>query len=153
MSGASSLALEHYRALNLKQVQTDTLSHLTLSRSSTFALSSLGDLTYSTECMEASQIYLNNANEVIYHRRIRVELAKRSLDCRIHRTSIHPRKVLSGKVVLYSLHFQRLSHVRTPDTRVLNPRGSLGELTATRSNEDGARSDEVGSRTHQHRAR
>ncbi|KAI0689790.1 N-acetyltransferase B complex non catalytic subunit-domain-containing protein [Cytidiella melzeri] len=61
--GAPSLALEQYRALNLKQIQTDTLSHLVLSRASAFALSALGDLTYSTECMEASQIYLNNAND------------------------------------------------------------------------------------------
>ncbi|KAI0810968.1 N-acetyltransferase B complex non catalytic subunit-domain-containing protein [Irpex lacteus] len=61
--GAPSLALEQYRALHLKQVQTDTLSHLVLSRASAFALSSLGDLTYSNECMEASQIYVANAND------------------------------------------------------------------------------------------
>jgi hypothetical protein len=62
--GAPSLALEHYRLLNVKQIQTDTLSYLILSRASTFALSSLGDLTYSTECMEASQIYLSNSTDV-----------------------------------------------------------------------------------------
>ncbi|KIP09553.1 hypothetical protein PHLGIDRAFT_102803 [Phlebiopsis gigantea 11061_1 CR5-6] len=61
--GAPSLALEHYRQLSVKQVQTDTLSYLILSRASTFALSSLGDLTYSTECMEASQIYLSNSTD------------------------------------------------------------------------------------------
>ncbi|THG98979.1 hypothetical protein EW026_g3303 [Hermanssonia centrifuga] len=59
--GAPSLALEHYRLLNVKQVQTDTLSHFILTRASTFALSSLGDLTYSTECIEASQIYQSNS--------------------------------------------------------------------------------------------
>ncbi|GJE87141.1 N-acetyltransferase B complex non catalytic subunit-domain-containing protein [Phanerochaete sordida] len=61
--GAPSLALEHYRLLNVKQVQTDTLSYLILSRASTFSLSSLGDLTYSSECMEASQIYLSNSTD------------------------------------------------------------------------------------------
>ena len=66
-TGAPSLALEQYRALNLKQVQTDTLSHLVLSRASSFALASLGDLTYSNECMEASQIYVSNASDVCSH--------------------------------------------------------------------------------------
>ncbi|CCM04607.1 uncharacterized protein FIBRA_06789 [Fibroporia radiculosa] len=61
--GAPSLALEHYRAMNIKQVQTDTLSHLILTRASTFSLSSMGDLTYSSECLESSQIYMNNSQE------------------------------------------------------------------------------------------
>lgn len=63
-TGAPSLSLENYRLLNVKQIQTDTLSHLILSRVSTFSLSSLGDLTYSNECMEASQIYLGNSQDV-----------------------------------------------------------------------------------------
>ena len=62
--GAPALSLEQYRLLNVKQIQTDTLSHLILSRCSTFALSSLGDLTYSNECMEASQIYMGNSQDV-----------------------------------------------------------------------------------------
>ena len=62
--GAPSLALEHYRSINLKQVQNDTLSHFMLSRASTFSLSSMGDLTYTTECMESSRIYLSNSEEV-----------------------------------------------------------------------------------------
>jgi len=49
--------------LNIKQVQNDTLSHLILSRASTFSLASTGDITFSTECIEASQIYLNNSQE------------------------------------------------------------------------------------------
>ena len=99
--GAPSLALEHYRALNLKQIQTDTLSHLTLSRSSTFALASLGDMTYSSECMEASQIYLSNANEVTFAIRTRPSISLRvSLDRGVHRTGIPARKVLSGECSL-----------------------------------------------------
>ncbi len=62
--GAPSLALDHYRSINLKQVQNDTLSHFMLSRASTFSLSSMGDLTYTTECMESSRIYLSNSEEV-----------------------------------------------------------------------------------------
>ena len=65
--GAPSLALEHYRSINLKQVQNDTLSHFMLSRASTFSLSSMGDLTYTTECMESSRIYLSNSEEVSRH--------------------------------------------------------------------------------------
>ncbi|KAF8350644.1 actin cytoskeleton organization protein [Amanita rubescens] len=61
--GASSLALEHYRALHVKQIQHDTLSHLVLSRASTFSLSSVGDLTLASECLEATQIYISNSQE------------------------------------------------------------------------------------------
>ncbi|OSC97114.1 actin cytoskeleton organization protein [Trametes coccinea BRFM310] len=61
--GAPSLALEHYRSINVKQVQNDTLSHFILSRASTFSLSSIGDLTYTSECLESSRIYLSNSEE------------------------------------------------------------------------------------------
>ncbi|KAL0946591.1 hypothetical protein HGRIS_012792 [Hohenbuehelia grisea] len=61
--GAPSVALEHYRGLNLKQVQHDTLSHILLSRASTFSLASTGDLTFATECLETSQIYVSNSQE------------------------------------------------------------------------------------------
>ena len=62
--GAASSALEHYRGLKLKQIQHDTLSHLILSRASTFSLVATGDLTYSSECGESSQIYVANSSEV-----------------------------------------------------------------------------------------
>ncbi|KAG6336410.1 hypothetical protein ID866_2683 [Astraeus odoratus] len=61
--GAPALALDHYRAMNVKRVQNDTLSHLVLSRALTFSLAATGDLTYPTECLESSQIYLANAQE------------------------------------------------------------------------------------------
>ncbi|KDR81676.1 hypothetical protein GALMADRAFT_58678 [Galerina marginata CBS 339.88] len=61
--GAPSLALEHYRIMQIKQVQHDTLSHLILSRASTFSLASIGDLTLTTECLESTQIYLSNSQE------------------------------------------------------------------------------------------
>lgn len=66
-TGAPSPALEHYRALNPKQIQNDTLSHLILSRASTFSLAATGDLTYSSECGESSQIYIANSSEVCTH--------------------------------------------------------------------------------------
>lgn len=62
--GAPSSALEHYRAMNIKQVQNDTLSHLILSRASTFSLAATGDLTLASECLESTQIYLSNSQEV-----------------------------------------------------------------------------------------
>ncbi|KAG6874208.1 hypothetical protein C0995_003754 [Termitomyces sp. Mi166 len=62
--GAPSLSLEHYRAMGVKQVQNDTLSHFLLSRASTFSLASTGDLTLATECLESTQIYLSNSQEI-----------------------------------------------------------------------------------------
>lgn len=50
--------------MNIKQVQADTLSHLVLSRAATFSLSATGDITYMTECMESSQIYMSNSQDV-----------------------------------------------------------------------------------------
>lgn len=64
MIGAPSLALEHYRAMGIKNVQNDTLSHFVLSRASTFSLAATGDITYSSECIESSQIYNSNSQEV-----------------------------------------------------------------------------------------
>ncbi|KAI0065400.1 TPR-like protein [Artomyces pyxidatus] len=62
--GAPQPALEHYRLLNVKQVQNDTLSHYILNRASDFSLAASGDLTYASECLESSQIYLSNTQEV-----------------------------------------------------------------------------------------
>ncbi|KAF9484719.1 hypothetical protein BDN70DRAFT_825243 [Pholiota conissans] len=61
--GAPALALEHYRAMQIKQIQQDTLSHLILSRASTFSLASTGDLTLASECLESTNIYLSNSQE------------------------------------------------------------------------------------------
>ena len=61
--GASSLALQNYNDLNIKQIQCDTLSHFLLARATTFSLSAIGDLTWSNACVEASQIYITNATE------------------------------------------------------------------------------------------
>jgi N-terminal acetyltransferase B complex non-catalytic subunit len=62
--GTPSLALEHYRAMNVKQIQHETLSHFILSRASTFSLAATGDLTFASECLESTQIYLSNSQEV-----------------------------------------------------------------------------------------
>jgi N-terminal acetyltransferase B complex non-catalytic subunit len=67
MVGAPSLALEHYRAMDIKHVQNDTLSHFVLSRASTFSLAAMGDITYSSECIESSQVYNSNSQEVNIH--------------------------------------------------------------------------------------
>jgi N-terminal acetyltransferase B complex non-catalytic subunit len=58
------MALEHYRIMQIKQVQHDTLSHFILSRASTFSLAASGDLTFATECLESSQIYISNTQDV-----------------------------------------------------------------------------------------
>ena len=64
IAGAPSLALEHYHAINIKQVQNDTLSHFLLTRASTFSLCAAGDLTYPSECIDSSQIYLSSSQDV-----------------------------------------------------------------------------------------
>ncbi|KAI0256800.1 actin cytoskeleton organization protein [Lactifluus subvellereus] len=61
--GAPQLALDHYRLLNVKQIQTDTLSYLILSRATNFSLAATGDLTYASECLESSHIYFSNSQE------------------------------------------------------------------------------------------
>jgi len=63
-AGAPSLAVEHYRAINIKQVQNDTLSHFLLTRASTFSLCATGDMTYPSECIDSSQIYLSSSQDV-----------------------------------------------------------------------------------------
>jgi N-terminal acetyltransferase B complex non-catalytic subunit len=55
--------LDHYRLLNVKQIQNDTLSYLVLSRSTNFSLAATGDLTYASECLESSHIYFSNSQE------------------------------------------------------------------------------------------
>ncbi|KAF8921223.1 N-acetyltransferase B complex non catalytic subunit-domain-containing protein [Mucidula mucida] len=61
--GAPAPAIEHYRAMQIKQIQNDTLSHFLLSRSSPFSLAATGDLTFMTEHIESSQIYLSNTQD------------------------------------------------------------------------------------------
>jgi N-terminal acetyltransferase B complex non-catalytic subunit len=40
------------------------MSHYVLSRASLFSLASTGDLTYVSECLESSQVYMSNSQEV-----------------------------------------------------------------------------------------
>jgi N-acetyltransferase B complex (NatB) non catalytic subunit len=61
--GAPQLALDHYRLLNVKQVQNDTMSYLILSRATNFSLAATGDLTYVSECLESSHVYFSNSQE------------------------------------------------------------------------------------------
>ncbi|KAI9509646.1 N-acetyltransferase B complex non catalytic subunit-domain-containing protein [Russula earlei] len=61
--GAPQLALDHYRLLNVKQVQNDTMSHLILSRATNFSLAATGDLAYASQCLEASHIYFSNSQD------------------------------------------------------------------------------------------
>ena len=62
--GAPSLALEHYRKMNIKMIQHDALAHFVISRCSTFSQGALGDLTYIQLCMDCSEVYTNNTSEV-----------------------------------------------------------------------------------------
>lgn len=61
--GAPQLALDHYRLLNVKQVQNDTMSYFILSRATNFSLAASGDLAYVSECLESSHIYFSNSQE------------------------------------------------------------------------------------------
>ncbi|KAG9120166.1 hypothetical protein FRC07_004447 [Ceratobasidium sp. 392] len=59
--GAPTLAHDHYKGLRIKQMQSDSLSHLVLARASTFCLA--GDSELVAECVESSQIYTANVQE------------------------------------------------------------------------------------------
>ncbi|KAG8715795.1 hypothetical protein FRC08_010170 [Ceratobasidium sp. 394] len=59
--GAPTLAHDHYKGLRIKQMQSDSLSHLVLARASTFCLA--GDSELVNECIESSQIYTSNVQE------------------------------------------------------------------------------------------
>ncbi len=50
--------------MDVKQVQTDTLSHLILSRGTIFSLATTGDIGMMSECVAASEIYNSNSTEV-----------------------------------------------------------------------------------------
>ena len=60
------MSLSHYSAMNVKQVQTDTLSHFILARAYTFSLAATGDLTVTQACVDASQIYIANSTDVSF---------------------------------------------------------------------------------------
>ncbi|KAG8902854.1 hypothetical protein FRB99_004016 [Tulasnella sp. 403] len=64
-SGANSAALNHYRLMDIKQVQCDTVSHLILSRGSTFSLAATGDIGMMQECIAASDIYTQNSSDTV----------------------------------------------------------------------------------------
>ncbi|KAG9012058.1 hypothetical protein FRB93_002201 [Tulasnella sp. JGI-2019a] len=61
--GANAPAISHYHHLDIKLVQCDTLSHLVLSRGSTFSLAATGDIGMMQECIIASEIYTSNQND------------------------------------------------------------------------------------------
>jgi hypothetical protein len=83
------LALEHYRALSVKQVQMDTLSHLVLSRASAFSLAAVGDITLMTEIVEASQVYISNAQDVRFvSASLRTQITPTAADARVDQSRI-----------------------------------------------------------------
>lgn len=61
--GASSLALTHFRILGAKAIQHDTLSHLVLTRASTFAVASGTDAGVFEEALVAGKWYRSGENE------------------------------------------------------------------------------------------
>ncbi|KAG8881321.1 hypothetical protein FRB97_009663 [Tulasnella sp. 331] len=61
--GANAPAVNHYHLLDIKLVQCDTLSHLILSRGSTFSLAAVGEIGMMQECITASEIYNSNQND------------------------------------------------------------------------------------------
>jgi hypothetical protein len=111
--GAPALALEHYRIMQIKQVQHDTLSHLILSRATTFSLASVGDLTLATECLESTQIYVSNSQEVCSFLEDSLSSAHDSCpDWRLRRSGLPIRKIFAG--LGYSLNNDPLFFMHTP---------------------------------------
>ena len=85
--------------MNVKQVQNDTLSHFILARASTFSLAASGDIGFTQECIEASNIYVTNSADVSIASILRKktsELTSSTIDCGIHRSSLCYGEVLAG---------------------------------------------------------
>ncbi|KLO04672.1 actin cytoskeleton organization protein [Schizopora paradoxa] len=61
--GCPSLSLNYYQEMNVKQVQTDTLSHFILAHASNFSCGGAGDLTWITACVDSSYIYGANSTD------------------------------------------------------------------------------------------
>ena len=98
-SAAPSLAVQHYHAMNVKQVQNDTLSHFILARASTFSLAASGDIGFTQECIEASNIYVTNSADVSVASILRDKtsvLTSSIIDCGIHRPSLCYGEVFAG---------------------------------------------------------
>jgi hypothetical protein len=99
--------------MQIKQVQHDTLSHLILSRATTFSLASIGDLTLATECLESTQIYVSNSQEVCYFLEDSLFHAPDSRsDWRLRRPGLPIRKILAG--LSYSLNNDPPFFMHTP---------------------------------------
>lgn len=115
--------MQHYHALNVKQVQNDTLSHFILARASTFSLAAAGDIGFTQECIEASNIYVSNSADVslfffylccVFFKCVSALTAASTdssllfdvnwcsvtvpkIDCGFHRQSLRRGKVLAGQ--------------------------------------------------------
>lgn len=64
VSGALSLARQHYQKLNVRTLQHETLSHFILERGTSLSTVNDGDLAMIQEALDASTIYQENTNEV-----------------------------------------------------------------------------------------
>ena len=89
-SAAPTLAVQHYHAMNVKQVQNDTLSHFILARASTFSLAASGDIGFTQECIEASNIYVTNSADVSVVSILRAKLSTNFIYDRLRNTSSEP---------------------------------------------------------------
>jgi N-acetyltransferase B complex (NatB) non catalytic subunit len=134
------LALDHYRTINIKQIQTDTLSHFILSRAYTFSLAATGDLTYAMECLESSNIYMSNSQEVkTFIAYFSLVLTALTADIRLCHPSIHEREVFSGRHPSALNSKVTIVILPPPDTRVRCLRRQARQFSPTRPRESGTR--------------
>lgn len=105
--------------MQIKQVQHDTLSHLILSRATAFSLASIGDLTLATECLESTQIYVSNSQEVCYFLKGPLFHAPNSRsDWRLRRSGLPIRKILTGLGYSLNNDLPFFMHTPLPDPRI-----------------------------------
>jgi hypothetical protein len=135
--GAPGLALEHYRGLSLKQIQHDTLSHFLLSRASSFSLAATGDLTYSSECTESSQIYIANSTEVIFF--VSRRIGTYSNFHRLRNSLSELLRLRNIPRYFWMSTLEALSNKIFKDIRIYRIRRPFGQLITARLGQDGAR--------------
>jgi hypothetical protein len=118
--------------MQIKQIQHDTLSHLILSRATTFSLASNGDLTLATECLESTQIYVSNSQEVGCFCDSLCYSPDTYPDWRFCCSGLPIRKILTGYCNSLNNNLLILIHFPLPDPRVYILWRSTWQFSAAR---------------------
>lgn len=148
--GASSVALKHYRALGVKQIQNDTLSHLIAERGSTFAIDSdldgivpqiqTASAWYSTGIAEAREMPVKAFNLERYNKvRSNPSLVLSKLILESTGRGVYRFQDSLGAVVTADSTAARMAEETIPARRDHRDRTSTSRRRSIRSRQSGSR--------------